>query len=132
MMARPLIIICLVFIIFSCKKEWEQPVIYTANLSLTYQPDSVDGNLVYYYPDGMKLQIHFKLISDEGTIKDEVSMNQKNYHWENMNGVKITGEVINLSSDTSLPISNYPLIMRVFEDSKILYEEEKVVNQYTF
>ncbi len=117
----------------SCKKAWVEPVLYTVNLSLARTPDSVDANSVYYYADGMKLQLHLTITSNGSTVKDEVWTHEKNYHWEdNIDGVNIIGEVVSLSNDTSLHIEDYPVVMRVYKDYKVLYEEVEVENSYSY
>jgi hypothetical protein len=123
----------LLFISFiSCSKEWEQPVIYTVNLTLAIPPDSVDAMHNYYYGNGMKLQIRLIVKSAETIVKDEAWINQKNYHWgDSLESVTVIGKVVNLTSDTSFSTTDYPLIMSVYQDSRILYEENESENIYT-
>jgi hypothetical protein len=125
-------LLILVGMFISCHKEWVEPAVYTVNLSLYYTPDSVDNNLVYYFSDGMKVQIKYDVTADGSTFRDQVWQNQKNDHWEDMGTVQISGKVINLSTDTSLHIESYPLIMRVYRNEKILYEEARVENKYSY
>src|SRR4051812_20390509 len=83
---------------FGCTKEWTEPDLYTVNLTLSVQPDSVDANHVYYYSNGMKLQMHLKIVADGNTIKDEAWINQTNLHLDNnYKSVTVSGNVIKLS-----------------------------------
>lgn len=126
----------LVFIFFvslsSCKKVWEPPTVYTVNLSLAVEPDSVDINKTYYYANGMKLQIRLIVKSDGGFVKDEVWTDKSNFHWgDSLSSVSLTGKVIDLSGDTANKIENYPLYMRVYQGSKILYDKVQVENNFS-
>jgi hypothetical protein len=132
-MLRIAIFILFVCTLVSCRKEWEQPVLYTTNLSLYFEPDSVDQDLVYYYSDGMKLQIKYEVTADGESFRNQVWENQRNDHWGEMGTVIITGKVVSLSTDTSLHIENYPLVMRVYRDGgQPLYEEVRVENKYSY
>ena len=123
----------LIFIHPACKKTWEPPFIYTANLSLASTPDSVDAGNVYYFPDGMKLQIQLTITSNGSIIKNEPWINRENYHWgDSLKNVKVVGSIVNLSSDTTLNINNYPLILRVYKDSNVLFEESGIEKSYSF
>ena len=117
----------------SCKKEWEPPVIHTANLSLLFDPDSSDVNQAYFYSGGMKLQIRLKVFSNGEQIFNGIRTNQSNYHWgDPLSGIKLEASVEKLSSDTSLHIDNYPLILRIYKDSKVLYSKFGSEHSYSF
>ena len=125
--------IFLLFILTACKKTWEPPYIYTANLSLASTPDSVDANYVYYFQDGMKLQLQLSITSNGNTIKNERWINRANYHWgDSLEKVNVVGSIVNLSGDTTLNINNYPIILRVFKDSNVLFEESGIEKSYSF
>jgi hypothetical protein len=132
MNSAKILFVLFIITLSACKKEWEQPVVYTANLSLAVPPDSVDADKVYYYSNGMKLQLRLEVISGGSVIYDDAWTDRTNYHWdETQENTSITGKVVNLSGDTSHHIENYPFIMRIFEDSRLLFEEADVVNSYT-
>jgi hypothetical protein len=117
----------------SCTKEWSEPDLYTINLSLASDPDSVDANSVYYYNGGMKLQMHLTVNSAGTLVKDQIWTNHTNFHLDKVDGtVSVIGKVINLSADTSLKIDDYPVIMRVYKNSEVLYDEVKVENSYSY
>src|SRR5688572_19087407 len=115
-MSRILILVLLVALA-ACHKEWEEPVVYTMNLSLLYEPDSVDEDLVYHYADGMKVQLQLNLTSSGSAVKNGSWTNKQNFHWgDSLESVAINAKVVSMLNDTSYHIEDYPLIMRVYEN----------------
>jgi hypothetical protein len=80
----------------------------------------------------MKLQIQLMITSNGSIIKNEPWINRVNYHWgDSLKNVKVVGSIVNLSSDTTLNINNYPLILRVYKDSNVLFEESGTEKSYS-
>ena len=128
-----ILVLILFTALLSCQKDWEPPTINTVNLSLAANPDSIDAAKTYYYSDGMKLQIRLIIKSEGNVVKDEVWTDQANFHWtDTLSSASITGKVVNLSSDTTLSIENYPVYMKVYQGSDVLYEKLNVENNYSF
>jgi hypothetical protein len=129
---KQIIFFILLLITVSCKKEWEPPAVYTVNLYLVADPDSIDGNFVNYYADGMKTQIKLDITSGGSQVVNEARKNKTNFHWTDLSSVKINATVQSLSNDTTLDLNNYPVIMTVYKDDIVLYSKYGISHTYSF
>jgi len=111
--------------VLSCHKEWEPPVICTVNASLYYSPDSTDEQLVHYYADGMRLRVIVTIVRNGQTVAERSWKHQENYHWEDDGeSFSVSAEVISLNPDTAFSVSDYPVILRVYRDTRVLFDEQ--------